>query len=333
MKTETSERILAYIREKKRATPHELGRFLGISGAAVHRQLKALFQKGRLIKVGTSPKVFYILSQDLSGFVDQVQAYTHSVDFTKEQKAILDSQYLYISPFGQQHFGAEGFIRWCTKTKQPIQKTVEEYIRTVAKYNALKKNELIDGMKKFKDTFDQVYLDEIFYLDFYSIERFGKTKLGQMLLYAKQSQNKELIRKLIIEIRPQLEQCIIRHNIDAVGFIPPTVKRSVQFMTECASGLDFALPQVSLTKVSGEIAIPQKTLSKLEDRVQNAAQSIFITEKRVFQNILLIDDAVGSGATLNETARKIREEGVCTGSIIGLAITGSFKGFDVLSEV
>lgn len=50
-------------------------------------------------------------------------------------------------------------------------------------------------------------------------------------------------------------------------------------------------------------------------------------------NILLIDDAVGSGSTLNETARQIREKGICNDKIIGLAITGSFKGFDVISEV
>ena len=42
---------------------------------------------------------------------------------------------------------------------------------------------------------------------------------------------------------------------------------------------------------------------------------------------------IGSGATLNETARKIRERKICKGKIIGLAIVGSFKGFDVISEV
>ena len=42
----------------------------------------------------------------------------------------------------------------------------------------------------------QMYLDELYYLDFY-IERFGKTKLGQLLLYAKQSQSRTIIRELI----------------------------------------------------------------------------------------------------------------------------------------
>ena len=39
------------------------------------------------------------------------------------------------------------------------------------------------------------------------------------------------------------------------------------------------------------------------------------------------------GATLNETAKKILKKGLCGGKIIGLVITGSLKGFDVISEV
>ena len=79
--------------------------------------------------------------------------------------------------------------------------------------------------------------------------------------------------------------------------------------------------------------MPQKTLNKLEDRIENAANTIVVDEKRFYQNILLIDDAVGSGATLNETARQIKHKRLCRGELVGLAITGSFKGFDVISEI
>jgi predicted amidophosphoribosyltransferase len=84
--------------------------------------------------------------------------------------------------------------------------------------------------------------------------------------------------------------------------------------------------------VTGEVAIPQKALTKIEDRVSNARFSIMITEKRKFQKILLIDDAIGSGATINETALKLKANGLAK-SIVGLAVTGSFKGFDVIQEV
>lgn len=49
--------------------------------------------------------------------------------------------------------------------------------------------------------------------------------------------------------------------------------------------------------------------------------------------MLLIDDAVGSGATMNEIAKQIKNINLVSGEIIGLSITGSFKGFDVISEV
>jgi predicted amidophosphoribosyltransferase len=81
------------------------------------------------------------------------------------------------------------------------------------------------------------------------------------------------------------------------------------------------------------IIVPQKTLSKLPDRIENANATIVVEDNRVYKNILLIDAAVGSGATLNETARHIREKRLCSGTIYGLAITGSFKGFEVITEV
>ena len=57
-------------------------------------------------------------------------------------------------------------------------------------------------MSKLKKTYDQVFLDDLYYLDFYSIDRFGKTKLGQLLLYAKQSQEIVLMNELINTFGP-----------------------------------------------------------------------------------------------------------------------------------
>ena len=55
----------------------------------------------------------------------------------------------------------------------------------------------------------------------------------------------------------------------------------------------------------GKIRVAQKTLGKLEERVRNAKETIFVDKiNSRFNNLLLIDDAVGSAATLNETAKK-----------------------------
>ena len=53
----------------------------------------------------------------------------------------------------------------------------------------------------------------------------------------------------------------------------------------------------------------------------------------LYTNILIIDDAVGSDTTLNETAKQIKDKHIVKGNILRLTITGSFKDFDVISEV
>jgi len=103
-------------------------------------------------------------------------------------------------------------------------------------------------------------------------------------------------------------------------------------MKEIEKNLNLSLPTISLVKIKTEISVPQKTLSKLEDRVENAEKTIVVNEKKSYKIILLIDDALGSGSTLNEVAKKIKSQKI-TQNIIGLAITGSFSGFEIISEV
>jgi predicted amidophosphoribosyltransferase len=64
-----------------------------------------------------------------------------------------------------------------------------------------------------------------------------------------------------------------------------------------------------------------------------AEQHFFIDSSNGYKNILLIDDAVGSGATFNEVAKKIKDQKIVYEKVIGLSLTGIFKGFDVVSEI
>ena len=47
---------------------------------------------------------------------------------------------------------------------------------------------------------------------------------------------------------------------------------------------------------------------------------------------MLIDDAVWSGSTLNQISGKLKNKQIAK-NVIGLAIVGSFKGFDVITDV
>jgi hypothetical protein len=325
MVTDTAKNIIKYLETRKQATAKELGDFLGISRQALYKQLGKLLSLDKIKKIGRPPKVFYQVKVQAAVFKEAIIA--------AADKEIIEKNYLFITPAGQKLQGMEGFVYWCKKNNLDAAKTAPQYTETLKKFEAIKTNGLVDGTPKIKNTFPQVFLDKIYYLDFYSIERFGKTKLGQMLLYAKQSQNKILMDGLIAVIQPKVGPLIKVLHIDAVGFIPPTVKRELQFMRELERRLDLKVPVIKIVKIQTPVSVPQKSLGKLEDRVENARDTIFVEESRKFGNVLLIDDAIGSGATMNETARKIREQKLCFDQLIGLAITGSFKGFDIISEV
>lgn len=321
----TSNKIIQYIKEKGRITPKQLSDHLEITPRAVFKQLRQLLAEEKISKIGQPPKVFY-------SFVDKVTG-KKKYQVSSVVKNLIEKRFIEITPAGEIEKGWSAFINWCTKRELDILKSAEDYASIIEKYDAVRKGGLLDGMRKMKNTFLRVYLDHLFYLDFYNIERFGKTKLGKTLLYAKQSQNKMMIKELTEEIRPNIKRLVKKYKVDMVGFIPPTVKREVQFMRELENGLDLKISKIDITKIKTPVIVPQKTLSKLEDRIENARITFIVSEKAFCKNILLIDDAVGSGATLNEIARQIKEKGIARNKVIGLAITGSVKGFDVISEV
>jgi len=324
MELKTENKILIYLKSRGQVTVQDLIEHLNISRQAIYKQISKLQEDGLISKIGRPPKVFYFLVED------KIKNDNNVVD--EKIKKIIDDNFLNITASGERQEGFEGFINWCLKRKDPLEKTTKEYVTTFNKYKLYKKNGLINGMHKIKGTFSDTAVDKLFYLDFYSIERFGKTKLGQLLLHAKQSQNLGLIKELVNLIRPQIEEFIKKYKIEAVGFIPPTVKREVQFIKELENRLHLKNPKISLVKVKTPIIIPQKTLNRLEDRVENARKTILVDEKNQFKTILLIDDALGSGATINETAKKIKDQKLAE-IVIGLVITGSFSGFEVISEV
>lgn len=321
----TSQKIINYLKEHRQVNTQELADYLGITDRGVRKQLLAMFRKGVLTKKGHPPVVYYQLNLGpIKVFGD-----TLPTSIVRE----INQNFLFITPTGEKLEGISGFEAWCQKHSLPFVKTSHEYVAMLKKFLQYKKQGFINGLSKLKRTYGQVYLDNLYYLDFYSIDRFGKTKLGQLLLYAKQSQQTVLMFELIDTLTPAIEKLIKVKNITSVGFIPPTVKRQIQFMSVLKKRLQLKLRFIKIQKIKSDVAVPQKSLSKLADRIENARHSIVVNDSSEHNNILLIDDAVGSGATLNETAKQIREIGICHGKIIGLAITGSFKGFDVISEV
>jgi hypothetical protein len=330
MKTDTSNKIVEYVKSHARVRPHELVMELGLSPVAIHKQLKHLVVAGILSKIGKPPLVYYHYTIDLD-------LLKQSISRVDKDEPKIEETYLYISPSGEFLDGMEGFMRWVRDTKQETQfpQLVSEYVKT--RDSADKQFTSfgwIDATHKIVTTFKEVSIDAMLYQDFFALPKFGKTKLGQMVLYGKQG-NQQLVRDVIRLVKPITDRIIHHYKIDAVSFLPPTVPRPVQYMKELAGGLKINLPEVKLDKIfTGPVRIPQKSIPKLEQRVVNARSTIYPTKMRTsYSRILLIDDAVGSGATFNETGKKLRQDGIAKDKIFAFAIVGSMKGFDVLSEL
>ena len=308
---------------------NELAELTSISKQMIHRVLCQLVESGEIKKIGKAPKTFYELVQQVS---EPVILY-HAIERSKED--FLKQHFILVTETGKRLEGVEAMLFWCERQKLPFEKTTNEYIDTRKKYlHYYDANGLINGTEKIKNTkgFTDIGLDEIYYLDFYAFERFGKTKLGTLLHFAKQGQNRKLMDEICTTIKPTLFDLIKREKIDAVAYIPPTIKRETQIMKVLQQQLNFSLPHLKIMKVTGEIAVPQKALSKIEDRIANAKASLQPLEKRAFKHILLIDDAVGSGASMNETAIKLKANFTAK-KITGLAVVGSYKGFEVIQEI
>lgn len=332
MTTDTSSKILGYIRTNKQAKPVDLVRDIGITNSAIHRQLNKLLDLGEIMKVGKPPVVFYI---------PKGKEESHAIQIPVETQEFINKNYVYVSPAGEFLLGVEGFTRWVYSTNQEkyLLALANEYIKVrKAADNFITPDGWIDATRaKEENTFGDTVLHKLLYRDFYSLEKFGKTQLGQMVLYAKTSQNITIIESIVEQIKPVIDRILDVYNIDTIAYIPPSIKRKIQLMTELKNRLQIQLPEVVLKKVyTGDVIVSQKSLSKLQERVMNARQTIFVDIHKsalLPNNVLLIDDAVGSGATIHETAKQIRELLKPKGFIIGFAVVGSIKGFEVIREI
>jgi hypothetical protein len=324
------DKILLLFEKDNELTIKEIVDKLGISKQMAHIAVKKLTEQSRLEKLGRPPKTIYRLLQDYRPGKKQ-----EILVLPEKDKAFLEKEFLAVTESGNLLSGIDAFAYWCKQRKLPVEKTLGEYIITKEKYTRYyEPTGMVNGLEKLRNTkgYANIWLDDLHYLDFYAIERFGKTRLGTLLHFAKQGQNQFLMRIMIEEIRPRIIEFLQTQKADAVGFIPPTIRRELQLMKFIQTQLNLSLPVVEIRKISGMIPVPQKSLSKLEERIRNADNTFAITERRTFNRVILIDDAVGSGSTLNQIAGKIKEKGVAK-EITGLAVVGSFKGFDVITDV
>jgi|SRR3989344_607858 len=333
MITDTRDRIIKYVQYHGQARAHDLQRELQISNVAVHKQLKKLLSDGIIARKGKPPLVFYVLCVETN---EAIQI-TETEQLSAHVKQIIEANFLSITPDGNLLYGIKGFIYWKNlyQNEKPFGIVAREYADLLGEQKKyFSEKSWIEATLKLKNAFKEAFVDHLLLQEIYSYKLFGRTKLAKLVMYAKQTGQRELIDKISFMAKPVIEKIIKTYSIDAVLFIPPTVPRPIQFMDEFASRLSLSLPEIKLVKVvPGDIPIPQKTLSSVEERVINARSSIYLkdTKESPYKNVLLIDDVAGSGASFNETAKKLKA--VKVKNIIAFALVGNLKGFDVIREI
>lgn len=321
-----TEKIIKYTEKKGQVTPHELVREMEIGATMVHRHLKKLTESGVLEKLGKPPRVFYRIKQ-------QSEIITETIH-NSEYAVSINEYFTLVTPDGNEIEGVSGFVLWCKQRNFDAQKKAQEYYETLRQYSRLYNNGIIDATVKIKQTFskDKQFLDRLYFLYPYSLPVFGKTKIATWLFHGKQTENVELMKKVFDKVIPKIQNCIQQGNYDAIGFIPPSVPRSIQFMKELQKKLLIKIPVIKIEKIKNAIIIQQKSLKDIRDRIKNAENTLVVTEKQTYKKILLIDDFTGSGSTLNVVAEKIKKQSLGK-EIHGLTITGSMNGFEIIKEV
>lgn len=318
--------ILAFIAFHQPVAPKQLVENFAIKRVMVQRHLKNLLERGLLEKRGIPPKVFYFTKKTVS------KTFTHKYNL----ESSLVENFLYILPDGTRLDGVIAFEQWCEDRKLDPVQMIGSYQSVLEKSKTWNKGLWIDATPKFRETFELMALEKAFYLDFYALEIFGKTKLGQLVFQAKLNQDLNMIEEVSKIVQSPIQKIINYYEIDAVAFVPHSLKREIQFLSQLKKNLSLKNPEIKMMKLTKDIPIAQKSLPKLFQRIENASKTIFFNPVDLpripFERLLVIDDAVGSGSTLNEVAKKAKDKGVAK-KIYGLALVGSQKGFDVINEV
>jgi hypothetical protein len=320
--------ILDLFENYQELTAKEIIDRLDVSKQMTHIVINQLLEAKKIERIGHPPKTIYRL-------LPTPPVTQRPQNLSRADTDFLTDNFLVVTDTGNLLEGQPAFSSWCRQRSLPLEKTLIDYKQIRQKYAGdYDSYGIVNGLGKLTKTMgsDKTWLDQLCYLDYYAIEQFGKTRYGTLVHYAKQGQNKFLMSLLMQFVSEPILYFLERQQADAIAFVPPTIRREVQLMKYIQTRLNASLPVVEIKKFNGLIPIPQKSLPKLDERIKNAENTFVVTDRRSFQHVVLIDDAVGSGSTLNQIAAKIKVKRIAN-RVTGLAIVGSFEGFDVITEV
>lgn len=319
------QRILQLLGEIETCSVIEMVDRLQVSKQGIHLALRQLIANRQVAKFGKVPKTIYKLNQ-----VNEKELENNG-GLDEDQIQFLSKNFLSISESGEIMSGWKAFRQKYQNSTHSLKESFREFALAYQKnQNYFDTNGLINGLSKIKKskTPHEIYLDNLFFMDFECIEQFDKTKLGNLLYFAKTGQNTRLMKALLMEIKDKIYAFAKFESFDCIAFIPPTIRRENQIMKYLKIHLKTGLHLIEIKKISGIIPIPQHSLQQFADKVFNAENSYSVAGFLEYKHILLIDDIVDSGATMNAVAKQIKLKKIAK-KVTGLSIVGDFRKIEI----
>jgi hypothetical protein len=322
------EHIMSLLEECNELSVNEIVQKTGSSKQMAHVALRQLLVEKKVLKIGKVPKTSYRLRDAENDH----RVLTIPVLSDKEN-SFLDQHCLLVNNEGHLLRGVEAFAYRCLEKEIPFEKALSEFTLTVNalhRYYGKKGRINATEILLLNKAFGQVWVDDLFYLDFEEIKPLGRTPLATLVHYAKTGQSDFMMNILIEEITEKILAFVKEKHADAIAYVPPTLGRGVQLIKFLKNNLNIPLPLVEIKKVDTLIPLSQNSIAKIENKIKNADNTYVVSETRHFKHLIIIDDTVDTGATLNQISGKIKLKGIAA-EITALAIVGSFKGFDAFA--
>ena len=316
--------VLEIVRHHPEISPSEIVTVTQRSRSMVQKYLRELVDAGYLVKKGDRSQVVY-----------------EAVRYASE---CMQESFLWKDVAGVLFFGIEGFKRWVADGAllgMDFEEQVAVYEKSVKQYLAEKDDVSCFTMDiREKLVNERIFLDALLCRDLYTMQIVGqdtntmkRTKIAVLLEVVKGSGDRKKLKHLIsgyVDAAIDTVYAVIQQKkIDAVAFVPPTAPRPVQIMRllkkEFASRNVDCIPILSIGRHFPDLhgsRQEQKQIRSVRRRVLNA-RSTYRVKRTLdqYRRVLLVDDIVGSGATLNEIARQCKEKKIAE-AVYGLCLVG-----------
>jgi len=336
-KQQSLQPIIDFLEDGKIISPTDIAIYFNKSNVIIHKYLKQLLEDQIVVKIWKWTHAKYQL-KNIQKNSQKKQIWNFLDKINYQNIEIIEKEFLKFDSDGRILEWIKWFIARCETRNLDIQEKSDNFVKIYKHIKSIQNDcSLLDVSQDFAKNIEHKSMDKLFYADQYKWMEFGRWKLAEMTFYAKQSQNIWLIKKSLDLIQNRLFCLISKTKPDAIAIAPHSIYRKNQLLKYLKYRLDeLKIDFVWLEKYfPHKIPIPQKSLKTREQRIQNAKKTIIISNPKTaskYKRILLIDDFVGSGATLNETALKLKQN--WSKEIIWFAFVWNINlSYEVINEI